>query len=87
VVAAQQLCLAYAKTDLVAGRAHADALIDKFLDCPVPEVTRLSRTLAVWRKSSLPTLTPHGPATDPPRPSIFCSRRSTPSRNIDELAF
>ena len=51
--AAQQLCLAYAKTDLAAGRAHADALIDKLLDCPVPEVARLGRTLAVWRKEFL----------------------------------
>jgi transposase len=51
--AAQQLCLAYARTDLPAGRAHADALIDKFLDCPVPEVARLGRTLAVWRKEFL----------------------------------
>jgi transposase len=51
--AAQQLCLAYAHTNLAAGRAHADALIDKFLDCPVPEVARLGRTLAVWRKEFL----------------------------------
>jgi transposase len=51
--AAQQLCLAYAKTDLAAGRAHADRLIDDFLDCPVPEVARLGRTLAVWRKEFL----------------------------------
>jgi transposase len=51
--AAQQLCLAYAHTNLTAGRAHADALIDKFLDCPVPEVARLGRTLAVWRKEFL----------------------------------
>jgi transposase len=51
--AAQQLCLAYAKTDLDAGRAHADALIDQFLDCPVPEVARLGRTLAVWRTEFL----------------------------------
>jgi transposase len=51
--AAQQLCLAYAHTDLTAGRAHADALIDDFLDCPVPEVARLGRTLAVWRNEFL----------------------------------
>jgi transposase len=51
--AAQQLCLAYAKTDLRAGFAHADALIDKFLGRPVPEVARLGRTLAVWRKEFL----------------------------------
>lgn len=51
--AAQQLCLAYANTDLAAGRARADRLIDDFLDCPVPEVARLGRTLAVWRKEFL----------------------------------
>jgi transposase len=51
--AAQHLCLAYAKTDLADGRVHADRLIDDFLDCPVPEVARLGRTLAVWRKEFL----------------------------------
>jgi transposase len=51
--AAQQLCLAYAMTDLAAGRDRADQLIDEFLDCPVPEVARLGRTLAVWRKEFL----------------------------------
>ena len=51
--AAQQLCLAYAKTDPASGRAHATKLIDDFLDCPVPEVARLGRTLAMWRKEFL----------------------------------
>jgi len=51
--AAQQLCLAYAKTNLSAGRAHAAKLIDDFLDCPIPEVARLGRTLATWRKEFL----------------------------------
>jgi transposase len=51
--AAQQLCLAYAKTDLAAARGHADALIDQLLDCPVPEVARLGRTLAMWRPEFL----------------------------------
>ena len=32
---------------------HADRLIDDSLDCPVPEVARLGRTLAVWRKEFL----------------------------------
>jgi transposase len=40
-------------TDLAAGRTHADGLIDTFLDCPVPEVARLGRTLAVWRREYL----------------------------------
>ena len=51
--AAQQLCLAYAHADLAAGRAHAVQVIDQFLDCPVPEVARLGRTLAVWRNEFL----------------------------------
>jgi transposase len=51
--AAQQLCLAYATTNLTAARVHADALIDDLLDCPVPEIARLGRTLAVWRREYL----------------------------------
>jgi transposase len=51
--AAQQLCLAYAIKDLAAARAHAAELIEVFLDCPVPEVARLGRTLATWRREYL----------------------------------
>jgi transposase len=51
--AAQQLCLAYAMRDLTAARTFADGLIDRFLDCPVPEIARLGRTLAVWRREYL----------------------------------
>jgi transposase len=51
--AAQQLCLAYATTDTTAGRVRAQDLIDQLLDCPVPELARLGRTLAVWRREYL----------------------------------
>lgn len=51
--AAQQICLAYAKPDPVDGRAHAEQLIPTLLDCPVPEVARLGRTLRSWRREYL----------------------------------
>src|SRR5690606_28270715 len=51
--AAQQLCLGYAIPDLTTARSHAAELIDTFLDCPVPEVARLGRTLATWRHEYL----------------------------------
>lgn len=51
--AAQQLCLAYAMPDLTTARRHAAGLIDTFTTCPVPEVARLGRTLATWRREYL----------------------------------
>ena len=51
--AAQQLCLAYAITDPATGRRHASELIDTLISCPVPEVARVGRTLAVWRREYL----------------------------------
>jgi transposase len=51
--AAQQLCLAYAIKDLAAARTHAAELIEVLLDCPVPEVARLGRTLATWQREYL----------------------------------
>ena len=36
-----------------AGRRHAEQTNDTLLDCPVPEVCRLGRTLALWRKEYL----------------------------------
>ena len=43
----------YAIKDLAAARAHPAELIEVFIDCPVPEVARLGRTLASWRKEYL----------------------------------
>ena len=51
--AAQQLCLAYAINDLTTARTHAAELVDVLLDCPVPEIARLGRTLAAWRREYL----------------------------------
>lgn len=50
---AQQVTLAYAAKDLAAGRRRAEQTIDTLLDCPVPEIRRLGRTLALWRKEYL----------------------------------
>jgi transposase len=44
---AQQVTLAYATKDLGAGRRHAEQTIDTLLDCPLPEIRRLGRTLAL----------------------------------------
>lgn len=49
----QQRCLGYAIGDLTAARTHAAELIEVLTDCPVPEVARLGRTLAGWRKEYL----------------------------------
>jgi transposase len=51
--AAQQLCLTYAIADPAAGRRHAADLIDTLISCPVPEVARVGRTLAMWRSEYL----------------------------------
>lgn len=34
-------------------RTHAAELLDTLLGCPVSEVARLGRTLAIWRKQYL----------------------------------
>ena len=44
---------AYAAADRTAGRAAADAAITLALTCPVPEITRLGRTLRGWRTEFL----------------------------------
>ena len=46
---AQHLMAAYAAPDRTAGRAAAEHAITLALSCPVPEVTRLGRTLRTWR--------------------------------------
>jgi transposase len=51
--AAQQICLGYAIVDPAAGRAHAQTLIPTLVDCPVPEVARVGRTLAMWQQEYL----------------------------------
>jgi transposase len=50
---AQQLMTAYAHDDLDAGRAAAQRAITLALSCPVPEVTKLGRTLRAWRTEFL----------------------------------
>jgi transposase len=51
--AAQQICLAYAMPDPATGRRHAAELIDTLVDCPVPEVAKVGRTLRTWRTEYL----------------------------------
>ena len=46
---AQHLMAAYAAPDRTAGRDAAEHAITLALTCPVPEVTRLGRTLRTWR--------------------------------------
>lgn len=51
--AAQQICLAYAIPDPATGKQHAEQLIDTLVDCPVPEVAKVGRTLRTWRTEYL----------------------------------
>jgi transposase len=48
--AAQDFALAVAHRDRAAGKADALAVIDTYLDCPVPEVARFAKTLRAWKK-------------------------------------
>jgi transposase len=66
--AAQQRCLAYAMTDLAAGRTHADGLIDTFLDCPCPRSPGWAALSPYGDASTWPTSTRTAAATDPMRP-------------------
>ncbi|WP_395729245.1 ISL3 family transposase [Nakamurella sp.] len=52
-VVAQDLMAAYANPDRTAGRAAAEQLITTARTCPVPEITRLGRTLTAWRTEFL----------------------------------
>ena len=47
-VVALDLLAAYANPDRVAGKAAAEKLITTAKSCPVPEITRLGRTLTAW---------------------------------------
>ena len=52
-LAAQNLMAGYAHPDLTTGRAAAKKVITTAKTCPVPEIARLGRTLAVWRTEFL----------------------------------
>lgn len=52
-IVAQQLALAYATTDPGPGKQRAAEVIDTARGCPVPQVARLGRTLATWRREYL----------------------------------
>lgn len=43
----------YAILDAATGRQHAQQLIDTLVDCPVPEVAKVGRTLRSWRREYL----------------------------------
>jgi transposase len=51
--AAQALAGAMARTDRAAGAVAAEKIITNYIDCPVPEVARLARTLRTWRPQLL----------------------------------
>jgi transposase len=51
--AAQALAGAMARTDRAAGAVAAEKVIADYIDCPVPEVARLARTLRTWRPQLL----------------------------------
>jgi transposase len=51
--AAQALAGALARTDRAAGSRAALEVIATYIDCPVPEVARLARTLRTWQQQLL----------------------------------
>jgi transposase len=51
--AAQALAGAFARTDRPAGARQALEVIATYIDCPVPEVARLARTLRTWQPQLL----------------------------------
>jgi transposase len=51
--AAQALAGALARTNRAAGALAAEKVITDYIDCPVPEVARLARTLRTWRPQLL----------------------------------
>ena len=50
---AQQLRSAHAATNLVEGRKIAETVLASFPGCPVPEISRLGRTLRHWKEAFL----------------------------------
>jgi transposase len=50
---AQQLRSTYHQDSHAAGRAVAQTVLDTFATCPVPEVSRLGKTLRQWRAAFL----------------------------------
>ncbi len=51
--AAQALAAAYARTNRSAGAEAALNVIATYIDCPIPEVARLARTLRTWQPQLL----------------------------------
>jgi len=56
----QQLRAAYTVISPTAGRTIAEAVLDSFPSCPIPEVARLGRTLRAWRAQALAYFTTSG---------------------------
>ena len=66
--AAQALAGAFARTDRPAGARQALEVIATYIDCPVPEVARLARTLRTWQPQLLACSARSASPTAPPRP-------------------
>ena len=77
--AAQALAGAMARTDRNAGAAAAEAVIATYIDCPVPEVARLARTLRTWRPAT-PRLLRRSPDLQRPDRSDQPAHRESPPR-------
>ena len=68
-IAAQELRLLYRCPDRARAEQHLYAWLVHCADAGVPELQRLARTIDSWRHELLPTSTPTGSPTDPPRRS------------------
>ena len=66
---AQQVRAAFHQDSHAAGRTIAEKILDTFASCPIPEVTRLGRTLRHDAASSSATSTPTAPQTVARKPS------------------
>ncbi len=64
-VIAQDLMRVYQHTDSTRGRRAAREVIARALDCPVPEVQRLGRTLRAWQAEFLAYFTTGGVSNGP----------------------
>ncbi len=62
---AQHVTAIYTAGDPAAGQARVAAAIDIALDCPVPEVQRLGRTLTAWRAEISAYFTTGGASNGP----------------------
>jgi transposase len=76
--AAQALAGALARTDRAHGARQALEVIATYIDCPVPEVARLARTLRTWQPQLLACFGPNKISNGPTRGAESIDREDSP---------